>query len=58
MSTARSPVATGWWRASRQSLAARALIPADASYHVAVAPGYEGGDELTQGTLPATCATS
>lgn len=29
--------------------AARALIPTDAAYHVAVAPDYEGGDELTQG---------
>ena len=36
--------------ASQQAvLAARALIPADASYHVAVAPDYEGGDELTEG---------
>jgi hypothetical protein len=29
--------------------AARALIPADATYHVAVAADYKGGDELTQG---------
>jgi len=28
--------------------AARALIPADATYHVAIAGDYEGGDELTQ----------
>ena len=28
--------------------AARALIPADATYHVAIAPDYTGGDELTQ----------
>jgi hypothetical protein len=27
--------------------AARALIPADATYHVAIAPDYTGGDELT-----------
>ena len=29
--------------------AARALIPPHAAYHVAVAPDYEAGDELTQG---------
>jgi hypothetical protein len=28
--------------------AARALIPTDAAYHVAIAPDYTGGDELTQ----------
>jgi hypothetical protein len=28
--------------------AARALMPADATYHVAIAPDYTGGDELTQ----------
>jgi hypothetical protein len=29
--------------------AARALIPVDSTYHVAIAPDYTGGDELTQG---------
>lgn len=29
--------------------AARALIPKDANYHVAVSPGYTGGSELTTG---------
>ena len=29
--------------------AARALIPSDATYHVAIAADYAGGDELTQG---------
>jgi hypothetical protein len=29
--------------------AARALIPKDATYHVAVSPGYTGGSELTRG---------
>jgi hypothetical protein len=28
--------------------AARGLIPSDATYHIAVAPDYEGGSELTQ----------
>jgi hypothetical protein len=28
--------------------AALELIPADEAYHVAIAPGYTGGDELTQ----------
>ena len=31
--------------------AARALIPADAAYHVAIASDYTGGDELTQDHL-------
>ena len=36
--------------ADQQALyAARALIPTDATYHVAIASDYEGGDELTQG---------
>jgi hypothetical protein len=29
--------------------AARGLIPSDATYHVAIAPDYEGESELTQG---------
>lgn len=29
--------------------AARALIPEDESYHVAVSPEYDGGSDLTQG---------
>jgi hypothetical protein len=41
--------------ADQQALyAARALIPPDATYHLAIAADYTGGDELTQGHV-ASC---